>query len=43
MHRLVVEALLIAVYLRKEHILIDTRKYDRQIVLAIPPHSASPA
>jgi hypothetical protein len=30
-------------YLGEEHMLIDTRKYDRQIVLPVPSHSAGPA
>jgi hypothetical protein len=41
---LIVEALLnLSSYLRNEQILIDTRKYDRQIALPIPTDSAGPA
>jgi hypothetical protein len=43
MHLPVVEALLIAIDLsEKEHILIDTGRDDRQIVLPIPSQSAGP-
>jgi hypothetical protein len=41
--RLWKHCLLLSSYLRDEQILIDTRKYDRQIVVPIPFLSADPA